>query len=103
MQFRTGSVDDLIAQACEWLSMVGDIRSYHVWSKPGWIRMDFYLYRKVPENRVVWDCTVEQFAAFDHDTFMQILNKFIEPIMKKEYTYRGIPQLIENLKPEDLK
>lgn len=103
MQFCTGSVDALVEQAREWLSMIGDVRSYSVRYKPGWIRMDFYLYRKVPENRVIWDCTVEQFTEFDRDAFNKCMARLIEPIMEKEYAHRGIRQLIENLKPEDLK
>lgn len=92
---------DLIVQAREWLSMIGDVRSYSVRYKPGMIRMDFYLYRKVPENRVIWDCTVEQFAAFDHDTFDRCMAGFIQPIMEKEFVHRCIPQLIKNLKQEN--
>lgn len=93
----------LINRASSWLSMIGDVVSYSVRYKPGQIRLAFYLYRKVPENFVKWDLTVEQFAALSHDTFNKWMAGFIRPIMEKEYAHRGIPQLIENLKPEDLK
>lgn len=93
----------LIDRAGQWLEMIGDVRSYSVRYKSGQIRLAFYLYRKVPENFVVWDLTVEQFAALSHDTFNKRMAGFIRPIMEKEYAHRGISRLIENLKSEDLK
>lgn len=90
---KFNGVGGLLFRASDWLSSVGDIVSYNVRYKPGIIRMDFYLYRKVQQNRVLWDCTVEQFAEFDRDTFMKCLAGFIEPIMEKEFVSRILPKL----------
>ena len=86
-------VGRLLLRASNWLSSVGDIVSYNVQYKPGIIRMGFYLYRKVQQNRVLWDCTVEQFAEFNRDTFMKCLNGFITPIAEKEFVSRILPKL----------
>lgn len=86
----------LIDRASRWLSMIGDIESYSVRCKGGMIRLAFYLYRKVPENFVTWDFTVQQFAEFSHDDFNRHIMKFITPICKKELEYRNWPQVLEN-------
>lgn len=85
----------LLFRASDWLSSVGDVVSYNVQYKSDIIRMDFYLCRKIQQNRVLWDCTVEQFAEFDRDTFMRCLAGFITPIMEKEYVERILPKLIK--------